>query len=331
MVFGHGDDGFKYKDILYNFSSNVYQHADLTALKEFLSKHLEVIKAYPEPEPIGLEHQIAKQLGVAPQCVLVTNGATDAIYLIARALNTLGCIFYKVFNPTFSEYEDASIKSGLLPTTENEDHTVCWLCNPNNPDGFVYNPDEVNRLAATYHMLVVDQSYAFFTEESLMLPSQCVTEKNIIQIHSLTKKYAVPGLRIGYIVANSEIVQRLRAYMQPWAVNALAINAASFLIQHRCYCVKDISAYLSEARRLERALARIEGLQVKPSSTHFMLVRAEQLTAAELKEQLALHYKMLIRDASNFAGLDSHWFRIAAQDRPENDLLVKAVRDCLGI
>jgi len=90
MIFGHGDDGFKYREIRYNFSSNIYQHADLSELEKHLCRHISDIRHYPEPEPVSLEKELADTLRIPEQCVLVTNGATEAIYLIANTLRQCG-------------------------------------------------------------------------------------------------------------------------------------------------------------------------------------------------------------------------------------------------
>ena len=85
MIEGHGDDTYQYEGIRMNFSSNISRHPDLAALKEHLAKRLDLIDHYPEPEGWTLESMIAKKLGIPAECVIVTNGATDAIYLVAQA------------------------------------------------------------------------------------------------------------------------------------------------------------------------------------------------------------------------------------------------------
>ena len=90
-----------------------------------------------------------------------------------------------------------------------------------------------------------------------------------------------------------------------------------------------MDTYLAEAQRLRNNLDQIDGIMTLPTATNFMLVRVSGLTAAELKDRLAIRHKMLIRNASNFEGLDEHWFRVAAQTEEENDLLVEAIKDCL--
>ena len=105
MIGGHGDDAFRFgRPMVSNFSSNVYGHVDLTALKAHLRDRLDAIGHYPEPEPYTLEARLAKNLGVDPAAVCVTNGATEAIYLTAHAFASSHTT---ILQPTFSEYADA--------------------------------------------------------------------------------------------------------------------------------------------------------------------------------------------------------------------------------
>ena len=319
MIHGHGDDAYRYADVRINFSSNIYAHADLSALQAHLASRLDVIGQYPEPEAMSLERLIAQRRSIPADCVLVTSGATEAIYLVAQMLSRQGICHYQIRQPTFSEYEDACRMFGMTP---GEGGAV-WLCNPNNPTG------QVASLLPCASPLILDQSYEDYCLQPLMTPAEAVALGYVIQIHSLTKTYAVPGLRIGYVVAAAQTVNRLRSLMRPWSVNALAIEAGRWLMTHQVEAVPDMKAYLAEAQRLNRALNAIPHLEALSTDTHFMLVRSDSMTAADLKERLASRYGILIRDASNFQGLTPYHFRIAAQRPDENDRLLEALRETL--
>ena len=365
MIHGHGDDAYQYDDIRMDFSSNIYSHADLSALKEHLRRHLDLIGHYPEPEAATLEREIARARGVPAACVIVTNGATDAIYLIAQSLGqgpglplppsqgggTLttvrGRMRFAVRRPTFCEYADACRMYGLeeeafgseygiileekdAGAKESRLHTALWLCNPNNPTGDVLPPDDVLRLATAYGWLILDQSYEDYTAAPLLSPAEAIRHGRIIQLFSMTKTYAVPGLRIGYIIAAPPVAATLRSYLRPWSVNALAIEAGRWLIGHDRKAIGDKAAYLAEAQRLREALTAIRGIEVQPTSTNFMLCRVNQSTSAELKAHLAERHHILIRDASNFEGLGPHYFRVAAQTPEENDQLAAAIKEWMA-
>ena len=321
MIKGHGDDAYRYEGITIrsDFSSIICAHADHDALMAHLAQcGSSLLSHYPEPEAWSLERMLAERHGIAPECVIVTSGATDAIYLEAQTFRLRPVIPA----PTFSEYEDAC---RLFPATDSE-HTMGWLCNPNNPTGTVLSPETMAQLSRQHRLLVIDQSYEDYTAQPVMSPRQATALPNIIQLHSMTKTYGVPGLRLGYITAPQPLAAALRRQLRPWAVSALAVEAGRYLLEHDDEL--RVRPDLAEARRLWQSLNTIPGIDVMPTSTNFMLCRVAGENALEsgtLKEQLARQHGILIRDASNFRGLTPHHFRVAAQTPSENDVLVQAL------
>lgn len=326
MIKGHGDDTYLYPGIRMNFSSNIYGHADLSRLKGFLNDRMDVISSYPEPQPYSLERLIAKKHGIPDGCVLATNGVTEAIYLIAQAYSHGHNNLYATERPTFSEYADACNMFGMKPTGSRQ-AAIAWLCNPNNPTGSVYTQETVMLHTRRHALVVIDQAYEDYTKARIMSPQEAIQTGNIVQLHSMTKTYAVPGLRIGYITAAEHIVRKIRQYARPWSVSALAIEAGKFLIDNNRPAITDLDGYLEETQRLKRELNSIPGIHAGETETNFMLARIQNDTAARLKEYLATKHGILIRDASNFDGLDNHCFRIATQQKEENDALVAAIKE----
>ncbi|MBR3527928.1 MAG: pyridoxal phosphate-dependent class II aminotransferase [Bacteroidales bacterium] len=330
MILGHGDDAFRFdRPIRANFSSNVYSHVDLSQLKEHLAAHLDVIGNYPEPEPYRLEAAIARRLGIDASSVCVTSGATEAIYLIAHAFSGSRSA---ILQPAFSEYEDAcNLYGHSIEETDFSRADLFWFCNPNNPDGYVMPKEAVISLIKAHPItiFVTDQSYGFFTKEPLLSPAEALRYPNVLQLHSMTKRYAMPGLRLGYVTGCPELLDKLRAVRMPWSVNALAIEAGLYLAAHPDTAPIDLDALLAEAQRLRDSLNGIPGISVYPTQTHFMLCRMEKGRAALLKDWLANERGLLIRDASNFKELDEGCFRIASQTPEENDMLVSAIREWL--
>lgn len=320
MIDGHGDDIYRYEGIRMNFSSNIYAHADLTELEAYLCHHLDLIRSYPEPSSHSLEAMITHEYGVGADEVLVTSGATDAIYLIAQAFRDRKT--YYVNHPTFSEYEDACRLYGY---EEQPDGALCWLCNPNNPTGEVFSISYIEALAAQHDLLVIDQSYEDYTHALMLSPKEAVRMDNVLQLHSMTKQYAIPGLRVGYVVASSRLIATLRKHYRPWAVNALAIEAGKWLLTHQ-QVFPNLTIYLQETQRLREQLNAIKGVKAFDTQTNFFLCTIEPQTAASLKDYLAIRHGILIRDASNFQGLTPHHFRIATQLPKENDALVAAIQ-----
>lgn len=321
MIEGHGDDVYRYAGIRMNFSSNIYGHADLSGLERHLCRHISCIRSYPEPSAHSLEGVIAREYGVEPGNVMATSGAVDAIWLVAQALRRCGS--FKVMGPTFSEYEDACLAFGYQYAA---DAAVCWICNPNNPTGHVYDDDCVVELAKKHRWLVADMSYEDYTLWPMMTAREALQYGNMVQIRSMTKRYAVPGLRLGFIIAHEDVVAKLRKAYRPWAVNSMAIEAGKWLIGHGDMAVDNLKQYLQEAQRLRRNLMEIPGIAVMETQTNFMLCTVEKRTAAMLKDYLARSHGILIRDASNIKGLTQHHFRVAAQKPEENDALVEAIK-----
>ena len=333
MTYGHGDDKYRYGDrVKMNFSSNIYQRADLTELKDYLATRLDAIGNYPEPEPKALEALIAEKLEISADMVMVTNGANEAIYLIAQLYRHWASV---IPQPTYNEYADACRMFGHTISYDRNDELnilpedrIYWLCNPDNPTGNVLLKSLITHIIRKHprYLYVIDQSYADYTLQPMLEMKEMLDCYNVMILQSLSKKYCVPGLRLGYLTASPIIIDRLRDIRQPWTVNALAIEAGKWLVEHDPKVLPDLKEYLDEAQRLKQQLADIEGLMVMDTQTHYMLVNIDWATSLELKNWLIEHHGILIRDASNFHSLDDHCFRVAAQTPEENDALISAIK-----
>lgn len=318
MIQGHGDDLYLYPEVKANFSSNVYSGTEHGALLTHLASSLEqLVGSYPEPEPYTLQQELASNLGIYPDQILVTNGATEAIYLIALLFS--GARSY-IHQPTFSEYESACRVYGHLFVSQ-ADAQIHWLCNPNNPTGELHEEKHLPQ-EKTY---VIDRSYEYFCRHPLRHISEDVLEnEERIYIHSLTKRYRLPGLRLGYVIAPRKYIDRLRRLRQPWSVNALAIEAGRWLLREGMPQSINLPELFNEADRIREVLLSYD-YEVSPSTTHFFTVRTPY-DAAELKSYFATNFNLLIRDASNFYGLSTKHIRVATQRRLENDLLLDALK-----
>ena len=167
MTYGHGDDKYRYGDrIKMNFSSNIYQRADLTELKDYLATRLDAIGNYPEPEPKALESLIAEKLEISADMVMVTNGANEAIYLIAQLYRHWASV---IPQPTYNEYADACRMFGHTISYDRNDELnilpedrIYWLCNPDNPTGNVLLKSLITHIIRKHprYLYVIDQSYA---------------------------------------------------------------------------------------------------------------------------------------------------------------------------
>lgn len=333
MIFGHGDDAFRYGDkIKMNFSSNLPGFVDLARLKAHLATCLDSISSYPEPGAQSLERLIAAELDIPESCVMVTAGATEAIYLIAQLFRGWSSV---IPQPTFNEYADAcKIHGHVVSYYDNDDMEVLpetnrlyWLCNPNNPTGNVMLKALMSHVIREHrnYTFVVDQSYEGLTMKAMLQPHEMLDCHNLILLHSMTKKYCIPGLRLGYVTASPVIISRLKMLRLPWTVSTLAIEAGKYLIENHIEVIPDKVAYLKESARLHDALNAIPGLMLMDSDTNFMLAYMERSSASRLKQWLIDNYGILIRDASNFHGLDNRCFRVSAQRPEENNMLIAAI------
>lgn len=339
MINGHGDDIYKYNvEVKSNFSSNIYSHADLNGLKRHLACSMDVIGSYPEPEPYSLEETLAEECGIENDEIMVTNGATEAIYLAAMMTNARhenGNNINLISMPTFSEYADACrMFGGKVMSDESgyEGKATHWMCNPNNPTGSVICGNELLRITEGHkdEIYVIDQSYEHYTTLKLISDREAADAGNIILLHSMTKQFCIPGLRLGYATASAKLISRLKALRHPWSVNALAIEAGLYLIRNKEKAISDVGKLLEEAQRLRNELNKIDGVSVRLTKTNFMLASIRGRKAVDLKEFLVQNYGILIRDASNFEGLDDSYFRVAAQTRAENDMLTEAIKDFMS-
>lgn len=318
----HGDDRYLYQGVRFvaDFSSNVPHLPHDEALWQYLTERQQIIRRYPEPQSFSLEAELSDILGVPKESILVTSGATEAIYLIAHLFQGHRS---SIQQPTFSEYRNAAVVYGHeVVESLGELH---WMCNPNNPTGRTYPHDEL--LQTIYSnpntTFVIDQSYHAFTSKKVLQPEEIVSLPNCFVIQSLTKSYAIPGLRLGYIIANPMLIHQLIALKMPWSVNALAIEAGHFLLSKGVSF--SLPTLLEERRRLVDHLEQLSIMDIEPTDTHYFLAKLRHHQAQEVKDWLAYEHGILIRNASNFPTLSPHHIRIATQSPEQNDLLIGAM------
>ena len=329
MINGHGDDIYG-KTIVSNFSSNIYNGFDASSLDAHLREHISSIHSYPEPDAASLASLIGEENNISSENICLTNGATEAIYLIAQAFRGK---MSTVITPTFSEYEDAcevnehKLRFLNLLSDFDGNSDLVWLCNPNNPTGKTTDMPLLIEVIKKFPQVifVIDQSYDFFTLKQTLQIKEGAAYPNLILLHSMTKRYAIPGLRLGYITGCESVIDKVRKYCMPWSVNQLAIEAGKYLLQNNFPL--NIQSYLSETKRLANELAKIKGLNVYTEDTNFFLCKLAGRTAKDLKSYMIDNHGILIRDAANFRGLDEHYFRVATQSFDENNNLIKAIKE----
>lgn len=333
MIDGHGDDLYRYSGMVHiNFSTNIPQNVNHDGLLKYLHECGAVLRNYPEPEPKSVEQHLATVHGLPAENIIVTNGATEAIYLLAHLFAGKKSA---IIVPTFREYQDAA---GVFAHTisylhsmneiEESDADVVWLCNPNNPTGQIFDRDELLAIidGCKDKVFIIDQAYALYSVKTVLSVEDVMQRDNVVVLYSLTKQFVIPGLRIGYAIGPVRLFGALRRLRMPWSVNSLAIEAAHYLLDKNDATHIDRQALHEEALRLSDALSA-SGIEVDPTDCNFLLARLPHKTASELKDWMVENYGILIREASNFEGLTPSHFRIAAQSRAENDVFIKAIKE----
>ena len=335
MLFGHGDDYYQStRTISSNFSSNVWHGADLSGIREHLYRRFDRLTRYPEPDAASLKRLLAQHYGVETSQLVVTNGSITAFYLLAQAWQGARSA---IAVPSFAEYEDACRLHGhrltFFPTKMGlseiplEEQDMCWLCNPNNPDGRLYTRAELLALleANRQVLFVIDQAYADFVTTELLHPADVAVHPNLVLVQSISKAHNLPGLRIGYLVATPEIVKRVARFLIPWSVNAVAVEVGSYVLSHPEQFVLPLCAWLDETAWFISRLNEQGIVEALPTSTTFFLARLRRGKAADLKHYLLETHGILIRDASNFRTLDGRYIRLSNQTREENEALLQAL------
>ena len=333
MLQGHGDDGYLYKQTLAaDFSTNVWYGGAPDGLKEHLFQQWEKVQRYPEVLAESLREKIAGFYGFSTENILVTNGSTESIYLVAQAFQESRAT---IAIPAFAEYEDACSlfhhRISFLPWADLENETLpdtdlLFICNPNNPTGAVFKALEVAIKNNPEILFVIDEAFIEFTFSVTSVIDLVTQYDNLIVLRSMTKAYAIPGLRLGYIAAGSSLIERLSAYKMPWSVNAMAIAAGHYIFDHYEKLQFPVAQVLAEKTDFVNALSD-SPLTLYPSHTHFFLAKTNRHTAARLKQFLLKEFNILIRDAGNFRGLTESHLRIATLNKSKNQLLINALAE----
>ena len=333
MINGHGDDRHLFDtEIRHNFSSNVYYRGCPPKLLAEIASAVQLLENYPSPAAEELNEVAATRFQLNSDQFLFTNGATEAFYLIAHLFTGSSVA---IVAPTFSEYEDSCKIHGLdyqlidEKSLQSNQYQLVFICNPNNPDGRIIPTNELTHLVEQnpYTTFVIDEAYIEFTDKIDSIITLAGHLPNLIVVRSLTKTFTIPGLRLGYIVSSSDIIQKLKSKKMPWSVNALAIYAGQKLFERYDDWLFDVRELLAETNVFQDALSEVEWLELIPSHTSYFLVKLKSGTASALKDYLIENHGILIRDATNFKHLTGEYIRLSTQSTDANNILVNALKD----
>ena len=357
MFGGHGGNiaqvcaayGLRPAEIV-DFSANINPLGYSPCLPEKIAKELESILHYPDIDVSLLRRAVASEIRHREEEVLIGNGSTEFIYLIPRVLRPETGV---VFEPTYSDYARALRNSGAgieeiicaeetfrrdlghpVLSAEDGGGRMLYVCNPNNPTGSLTKREEILSLAKRFPKMyiVMDEAFIDFVEEAedfSVLPDVGKV-RNVIVLRSMTKFHGFPGIRLGYMAAHPDVIERIEAVREPWTVNTLAQVAGLAALEDRHHINKSREFVSAEKDFLYRRLSAIDGLKPIRPSVNFILVKItdDGPTSRELQESL-VRMGILIRDCANFKGLGNKYFRVAVRNREENLRLVSCLESAL--
>lgn len=352
-----------------DFSANINPLGPSQRGLDALNAQLRYISHYPDATNDDVLNAIADTYGMDKHQIIVGNGAAELLYAICRLPGYTGAF---VPAPGFSEYKEAleaskipvrdifyrpreddngkpyfevpylALETFAAELKGQDGRIIVFLGNPNNPDGTLLDRDHIRTVASMLKdansLLVIDESFIDFVGNDPLQDNEysmrsLVNEfENIIVVHSFTKFYAVPGLRIGAAFTNETLITQLQQYIPSWSVNTLAQAYTKAALNDVDY-IKRTKQELNEERAfMYNALDALEGIIVYPPSANFILfqVNQEEITANYINEELK-KYNMIVRNCDSYVGLTNHWVRIAIKDHDTNIKLVDKLTDILKV
>lgn len=336
----HGGDIYRNK-IHTDFSVNTNPLGPQPEVIEAIKEASSNISCYPDIYCEQLTGAISRFEEISSDMVLCGNGAAELFFAAVLALKPKKVL---ILSPTFSEYERSAKVTGALVDfyslkEENEfqieegildiltpEFDLCFLCNPNNPTGQVVEKRLLGRIVKQCEekgiFLILDECFVDFLDET----EECTMKKeiadcqNLVIIKAFTKLFCMPGLRLGYAVSsNRKLLDEMKKCMQPWNVSVLAQAGGMAALEN---CEK----YVEETKKLvktERSFLKTElsrlGYRIYGSNANYIFFHAQE---KDLYEK-ALADGFLIRDCSNYRGLEKGYYRIAVRTREENERMIK--------
>ena len=335
-----------------DFSANINPLGRSAAVKKSIEDNIDKRGQYPGPKGSELKRAISQYYGVPEEEIVLGNGASELFYVYMHAI---GAKNVKIPVPSFSEYERSAnalegnisyfylnsedgftLDVSELAKSLNSIDTV-MIGNPNNPTGNLLKRETVEALVKSAEKtgtnVVVDESFLDFREDrELYTVMDLVSQHdNLIVMNSLTKFYALPGLRLGFAVMKSSLREKMEKNKDPWNVNLLAQKAGTAALKDAEYQSRTREAVGWEAPKMAKALKSIEGLKVCEPAVNFVMfnIKGRGITANELTARMKAK-GILIRDCSNYPGLDEYYVRVAVRSAEENKILLKKLEEALN-
>jgi histidinol-phosphate aminotransferase len=293
---------------------------------------------YPDPEARSLRKLIAKDLGVRPENIMQGNGSDELIYYLITAFG--GPVLYPV--PTFSMYGIISQAIGemrfevpldaefdidlkrMLTAVRKEKPKLIFLSSPNNPTGNCFSSDKILKVIETTSsksIVVVDEAYQPFASAKGFIPMLRDYE-NLVIMRTLSK-IGLAGLRVGFLIAQQEIIHEVNKVRLPFNLNSLSQAIALEAMKKKDVMNQNIRSIVSERNRLFNAISKIEGIAAYPSEANFILFKPE---SADKVYEYLLKDGVLVR---NMKGVVNGCLRVTVGTPEENRIFLRALNDAL--
>ncbi len=336
-------------DALLDFSASINPLGPPETAIAAIHGSLADLVAYPDPSYSHLRVALSEFHHIAPEYILPGNGAAELLTWAGRELATLEATH--LVTPAFGDYgrslrafdsrvishplltETAPLTADALAQTiaaiaeaEAAPNSGILLNNPHNPTGQLVQAEVLRPLLERFALVVVDEAFMDFLPpaEQTSVLEWVQTYPNLVVLRSLTKFYSLPGLRLGYAIAQPERLQRWQHWRDPWSVNSLAVAAGIAVIRDQAFQAQTW-AWLPPARsQLLVGLSQQPGLQPLPGTANFLLVKSES-SVVQLQRQLLQQDQILIRDCLSFPELGDRYFRVAVRTEAENARLLQAL------
>ena len=331
---------------LLDFSASINPLGPPEYLRPLISRNLETLLHYPDPGYDELRGVAAGRFAVSENQVIVGNGSTEIIHALPRALPVKRVV---VPAPSYSGYQEAVLAAGcsvdLLPLSAADGFAIDWpalalmltggemvfLGQPNNPTGCCFDPADLAAMLAHFPqtLFVVDEAFIDFVVEPPTVVAFLQQFANLIILKSMTKLYAVPGLRLGLALATPGVAARVRAQLPPWSVNSLALAFGAKVLADEEYAHESRELVGRLRTDLAAALAALGGIKVYEGQANYLLCQWQELpqgfqTGSEVNAAL-LKRGIAVRDCANFPGLGPDFFRLAVRTEAENAALLAAL------
>ncbi|MCP4181067.1 MAG: cobyric acid synthase [bacterium] len=352
MKFEHGGNisklaetaGCKPDDII-DFSSSINPLGPPEFIRPLMNRIVDRITSYPDPRCDKLVNKISEKFNISKDCISVGNGSTQHIFAIPSALGIRKVL---ITTPSYIDYEKSSYNANLeiklinckeennfVPTKEDisnkiEPNMLIFIGHPANPSGTAMQKDKLLDLIHSFSdaYFVIDEAFADFSSQDIsLLPN---ISDNVIILKSLTKFFAIPGIRSGICFASPSIIDKINAQIPDWSVNSIAQEVTLKLLTD---CENYIEKTIKEVNRLKyiliKEISKIDNFKIYPSIANYILIKQIR-PIKDFYDILLKKYHIAVRNCANFKNLGDEYFRVSIKSESENELLVAAIRDILS-